>query len=268
MPLRFFDCNVSIGRKTVPHPWEFSTVDHLVAELDYLGIADALVYHSLAKEYSPTVGNHRLMGEIARHRCLHPCWVLMPSHTGEIEKTQDLLSQMIAQHVRAARIFPSPPVPLPEFTQQLHRYPLIPTVCGELFEALEDSRVPLFLEVMNFSSVMLVSWESVIWILSQYPKLPLVLSGVRHRDNRAVYALLDRFENLYFDISLYTVHRGIEDVATRFGADRMLFGTGLPVYGGGGSLTQLTYAEIEEAHKQWIAADNLLKLFQGVRSVP
>ena len=121
---------------------------------------------------------------------------------------------------------------------------------------------------MNFSSVLLVGWESVQWVLSQYPGLPLILSGVRHRDNRTLYALLDRFENLLIDISLYTVHRGIEDVISRFGPQRMIFGTGLPMYGGGGSLAQLTYAEIDESHKQQIAADNLSRLLQGVKSAP
>ncbi len=268
MSLRFFDGNASFGRKSVPHPWESSTVDHLMREWDHLGISEGLVYHSLAKEYSPAVGNARLMAEISGNGRLHPCWVLMPGHTGEIEKPSVLIPEMIARGVRAARIFPSPPVPLPEFTQQLHRYPLLPAVCDELFGTLEQYRVPLFLEVMNFSSVLLVSWESIHWILSQYSELPLVLCGVRHRDNRTLYALLEHFKNLSIDISLYTVHRGIEDVVSRFGAGRMLFGTGLPAYGGGGALAQLAYAEIEESQKQSVAADNLSRLLQGVRSVP
>jgi hypothetical protein len=268
MSLRLFDCNASIGRKIVPHPWEFSTLDRLIAEWDHLGISEGLVYHSLAKEYSPAVGNSRLMDEISGHNRLHPCWVLMPAYTDELERPHLLIPKMIARGVRAARIFPSPPVPLPEFTQQLHRFPLIPAVCDELLGALEQHKVPLFLEVMDFSSVLLVGWDSVQWILSQFPGLPLILSGVRHRDNRTLYALLDHFENVLIDISLYTVHRGIEDIISHFGPQKMLFGTGLPVYGGGGSLAQLTYAEIEESHKQWIAADNLLRLLQGVRSAP
>jgi hypothetical protein len=267
MALKFFDCNASIGRKTVPHPWEFSTLDQLLREWNRLGISEGLVYHSLAKEYSPAIGNSLLMDEIAGHSRLHPCWVLMPGDTGEVDRPEALIPKMILRGVRAARIFPSPPVPLPEFTQQLHRYPLLPAVCDELLGTLEHHGVPLFLEVMNFSSVLLVSWESVQWILSQFPGLPLILSGLRHRDNRTVYGLLDHFENLFIDISLYTVHRGIEDVIRRFGPERMLFGTGLPAYGGGGSVAQLTYAEIEESHRQSIAADNLSRLLQGVRSV-
>jgi hypothetical protein len=266
MPLRFFDCNASIGRKTVPHPWEFSTLDHLIAEWDYLGISEGLVYHSLAKEYSPAIGNARLMDDISGNGRLHPCWVLMPAYTDELERPHLLIPKMIARGVKATRIFPSPPVSLPEFTQQLHHYPLLPAVCDELLGMLEQQRVPLFLEVMNFSSVLLVSWESVQWVLSRFPGLPLILSGVRHRDNRTLYALLDHFDNLFIDLSLYTVHRGIEDVIHHFGPERMLFGTGLPAYGGGGALAQLIYAEIEESQKQSIAADNISRLLQGVRS--
>ena len=264
MAFQFFDCNTMIGRRISRTPFEFKDVDKLVSELDYLGISEALVYHSLAKEYSPADGNMRLMEEIAGYDRLHPCWVIMPHHTDEMENPVLLMRIMSDRGVKAVRMFPSPPVPLPEFTLQLHRYSLIETVCGELLEILQRYRIPLFMEVQTFFAAPLVSWDRIEWLLDRYPDLPLVIGGLRQRDNRTLYALMDRFANLYLDITLYATHRGIEDIVRRFGAERMLFGSGLPVYAGGGSVIQLLYSEIEEHQKQMIAGGNLRTLLEGV----
>ena len=265
MSIEFFDCNTMIGRRIQRNPLEFKTVEDLIREMDHLAIARALVYHSQAKEYSPSIGNEQLLREIATHPRLHPCWVVMPGYTDEMEKPERLVPAMIGKSVRAVRMFPSPPSPPPEFTLQLHRYALIETVCGELLETLEAYAVPLFLEAQTFLAFPLVSWESIEWILRSYPKLPLVVGGIRQRDNRTIYPLLDRFERLHLDISIYAVHRGLEDLVKRFGAERMIFGSGLPVFAGSGTVVQLMYAEIEDSHKQLIAGGNLERLLRGVK---
>ena len=265
MNVDFFDCNTMIGRRIHRNRLEFKLPGDLIKEMDHLGISEALVYHALAKEYSVTVGNERLMEEIASYERLHPCWVILPSHTGEIEKPKALIKALLDRSVRAVRMFPSPPTPPPEFTLQLHRYPMIETVCGELLEALQEYRIPLFLEAQTFLAFPLVSWETIEWILKSYPKLPLVIGGIRQRDNRAIYALMHRFENLHMDISLYGVHQGIEDFTERFGSERLIFGTGLPVFAGSGCIAQLLYAEIDEAEKQLIAGGNLKRILGGIK---
>lgn len=264
MALTLFDCNAMIGGRMARLPSEVQTAEGLLRELDHLGVAEALTYHALAKEYSPEIGNALLMREIHGTGRLHPCWVLLPAHTGEMEPANVLIPRMLSRGVAAVRLFPSPPAPLPEFADQLHHYALVRTVVGDLLEALEAHRVPLFLEIMNLSSQMLVGWEQLEWLLATFPRLPVVLVGTRHRDNRTLYAFLERFPQLAFDISLYAIHRGVEDVARRFGAARMLFGTGLPLYAGGGALLQLVAAEIPEGQKQQIAAGNLRRLLAGI----
>jgi len=263
--IELFDCNAMIGRRILRSRLEFTSAAELVAEMDHLGISDALVHHSLAKEYSPSIGNERLMEEIAPHDRLHPCWVVLPSHTGEMEEPRALVGKMRDRSVRAVSKFPSPPVPPPAFTLQLHRYAMIETVCGDLLQALQDNRIPLFLETQNFLAFPLVSWETVEWILKSWPDLPLVIGGIRQRDNRTLYPLMERFESLHLDITLYGVHRGLEDFTERFGAERLVFGTGLPEFAGSGCAAQLKYAEIADADKQLIAGGNLKRILGGVK---
>ncbi|HUV07207.1 MAG TPA: hypothetical protein VMX75_05725 [Spirochaetia bacterium] len=266
MQIEFFDCNTMIGRRILRSHLEFKSADDLIREMDHLAISDALVYHAHAKEYSPAIGNDRLMEEIATHDRLHPCWVIMPSHTGEMERPDELIRKILDRSVRAVRMFPSPPTPPHDFTMQLHRYALIESVCGELLQVLQKHRIPLFLETQTFLAFPLVSWESIEWILKTYTGLPLVIGGIRQRDNRTLYALMERFKSLHLDISLYGVHRGLEDFTQRFGAKRLVFGTGLPVFAGSGAITQLLYAEIEESEKQQIAGGNLQRLLGGIRN--
>ena len=108
-----------------------------------------------------------------------------------------------------------------------------------------------------------MTWQEIEWILKSYPGLALVIGGLRQRDNRTLYSLLERFENLYLDVSIYATHQGIENVVRRFGASRMIFGTGLPVFAGSGSIGQLMYSEIEESEKQMISSKNLIRLLGG-----
>ena len=46
------------------------SVDEIARELEYCAIDEALVFHALAKEYSPAIGNARLLEEIRDHMAM------------------------------------------------------------------------------------------------------------------------------------------------------------------------------------------------------
>jgi hypothetical protein len=70
------------------------------------GIGKALVYHSLAREYNPQVGNDEVLKETGKEPALFPAWVVLPHHTGEFPEPKKLVSVMKAANVRAVRVFP------------------------------------------------------------------------------------------------------------------------------------------------------------------
>src|SRR5688572_28948638 len=97
-----FDCKCLLGRRSIHTPLGMpATADELLAEMDRLGIAEALVYHGMALDGHPYEGNQRLLREIAAHPRLHPCWVLLPT-AGEMPPPGELVAQMRARGVRAA----------------------------------------------------------------------------------------------------------------------------------------------------------------------
>ena len=240
--LDFFDCNAQIGRYGVRHAEAFTTADELVNEMAHCGISQALAYHSMAKEYAPAVGNEMLLREIEGNP-VRPCWVVMPHHTGEMPPPGELLAQMKQSGVRALRAFPA-----------LHQFRLSDWCAGELLDMMEESRIPLFLDLDQ------TNWEDVASVLNDHPRLNLVLLRTSYRIDRYVYPLFEKYENLRIEAATYQVNYGIEEICKRFGAKRLLFGTGLPFTEAGPSIAQITYAEISDEEKHMIAGDSLREL--------
>jgi predicted TIM-barrel fold metal-dependent hydrolase len=231
------------------YPGSFHRREDLVGAMARYGIGNALVYHSLAREYNPQLGNGEVLKETGQEPALFPAWVVLPHHTGEFPEPKKLVAMMKAANVRAARMFPA------EWEQQ---FSLAEWNCGALFSTLEEHRVPLFIGLDQ------VDWRSIQELLSRHPALDVVLTDVSYRIDRNVYALLDRHARLSIETIGYKVHRGIEEICRRFGAERLVFGSGMPVYSGAAAVTMIRYARISDTEKQMIAHGNLERMLGGV----
>ena len=102
-------------------------------------------------------------------------------------------------------------------------------------------------------------------VLTVFPHVPFVLVRPDIGSNRRLFSLMQHFYNLYVETSYYTVHRGIELLCNEFGANRVLFGSGLPLRAAGPSITALMYALISPEEKRLVAFQNINRLLQGVK---
>ena len=250
--IRFFDCNCSYGRRAVVNPGSFFRLEELVGKMEHYGIEKALVYHSLARENSPAVGNRMLREEIAEYSCMEAVWTVMPHHTGEFSPPEVFINEMKLNGARTAVMFPS---------AADHGYSLSEWNCGDLLGALEQYGIPLIIGLEQFAG----SWDGVHGLCSSHPQLKMILTGVNYRTNRNLYPIMKKFSNIYIELSGYKVHSGIEEVCELFGAKRLVFGTGMPVYSGGSAVSMLNYARISPKEKQMIAFANLEELLGGAR---
>lgn len=246
--ISFLDSNCVIGRRSIRrsgHPGEAETylLQDLLTEMDYTGIGDALVYHSLAKEYVPMLGNRKLMDEISGNDRLHPCWVLMPSNTGEMPPPEALVGEMQELGVKAARLFPSQ-----------HSYSLSDWCSGELLKELEKHSIVVIMEIDQ------IGWDGLHGLCSRYPELPLIITNLSYRINRYLYPLMEKFENLYVETSGYHMHKGIESLCQRFGAERLIFGTRMPYFIPGPGVSMINYSLVNDEQKEKIAGGNLRRL--------
>ena len=244
--IKFFDCNVELGMRAVIHPGSFYKTGDLLKKMEHNGITDALVYHTLAASYRPCDGNEILMKEIENIPNLHPAWVIMPHHTGEFPEPYVLYDSMKKNNVRAVRMFPS-----------AQGYSMSEWNAGGLLSMLEECGVPLLIHQSD------ISWDTINTMLTNHPKLKFILSLVIFTCGRNIYPLLNKHKNLFIETIGFKIYEGIEDVCKKFGAERLIFGSGTPLYSGGGAVGMIMYADITEREKRMIASGNLISLTEG-----
>jgi len=249
MSLDFFDCNCSIGRSSVLYPGSFHSADDLVTRIESYGISNTLVYQAISRDHFPAEGNPILMENITEHEQLHPCWVVMPHHTNEFPSPSELIKQMKAENVKAVRIFPSP---------ERHNYSLKPYSAGPLLKMLELSKIPLFVDIDE------IGWNNIDTLLAAYPELPVILCNTGYRSDRYIYPLMQTYSNLHIETSRYLSHLGVEALCNKVGTERILFGTGMPLYTGAGAVFFINKLMLDESEKQKIASGNLERLIAGV----
>ena len=230
------------------------TADDLLKEMDFYGIEEALVYHSRQRDDSPIVGNKILLREIEGVHRLHGTLAILPPQTGELGSLEDLLELMRVKNIRAFRAFPSE-----------HKYLMTKTALGPLYELMIERNIPLFISV-NESCGGISGWYLIEKILSDAPELTLVVTehGSWGHD-RFFRPLIEKYENLYLDISRYELDGGISRFCADYGADRLLFGTGFPQWNPGGPILMLAQADITSKEREMIASGNLLRILGRVR---
>ena len=244
-----FDGNLRLGMRSQHEPGEPTTVDALLAEMDRLDVARALVRHRAAVETTPDDANRRVLDQTAHTDRLIPSCSLLPEATRETGVPDDTVDELITRGVRAVWLYP-----------KTHGYTLRDWCSGSLLSALERRRLPLFILRDEMDPGELVE------VLTRHPALDVVLANISYRMNRVLYPLFAAHANLHVDLGAPNASCGfIEEVVRRFGADRLVFGTGFPDHEAGPAITYLTYADVSDNDRRRIAAGNLDAMIEGVK---
>jgi hypothetical protein len=241
--LRFFDCNCAFGPYRT-RVFRFArTAGELVSEMDFANIERALVYHTAMRFDHPSVGNELVVRETNGQPRLLPTLALLPSHTEELPPLKTLLLDMRKHGIRALRLFPDD-----------HRYFLDDITWGDQMAVFMERRIPLFIRA---------SLDRIATLLRSFPKL-VVVTGSQGSNplDRYAWPLVEKFPHLIFETSSYLVDGGIEEFCKRYGAARLIFGSGFPDNAGGAAMLMLAHAEISAADRQAIASDNLCRLLE------
>jgi hypothetical protein len=248
MSITWFDVHCTLGRWAEGGP-TLADVPALLADLDRLGLQRALVRHTLGGHYDAAYGNALLLEELAgATERLVPCWTALPFVTGELGPREAWLAALRAADVRAVCVYPAS-----------HGYPLTPPFADSLLGPLAERCALLLVEVAE------TTWEHLQTVLAAYPRLRVVVLATGYRVLRPLYALLECHENLYVDTSTLSNFRALEDIAARFGAGRLLFGSGEPRNEGAGTVTALHYAAFSEEERGAVAGGNLARLLREVQ---
>jgi len=246
----FFDSNVCLGLPATGEYGAVETVDALLAKMDDAGIDRALVWHVAQHDCSPQDGNRILAEAIAGHDRLVGCWTFLPPITREIS-CERLFAEMKRSRVAALRAFPD-----------RNRFLLNRVSFGSFIDELCERRVPLLLSPSRG-----ITWPAIYEFLRDYPRASCILCdlGTWSMD-RMTWPLLDTYPNVHLETSMLSLHaRAIEATVERFGAGRLVFGSGFPLRCPEAPMLQLVHAEIADGDKQIIASGNLQRLLDEVR---
>jgi predicted TIM-barrel fold metal-dependent hydrolase len=135
-----------------------------------------------------------------------------------------------------------------------HSYGLGETWCGRLFGVLEEAGVPVLIDFDQ------TSWPEIDAILAAHPGLNLVVLRPGYRSDRWLYPLLARHRGLRVETENYAAHMALEAITERFGAERLIFGSGMPVWDPAGAMTHVLYAAVDDRARRRIAGENLQSL--------
>lgn len=253
MKLEFTDSNCMLG------PWKknkgtcFYEAENLIDFMDKSGISRCLAFHSMAKYGDIQTGNDRLLSSIKGFDRIIPCAVAIPHHSREFLSPKKFVEYLSNNNIRAVRIFPS-----------FHGISLYPWLWEDLFSELERKKVPVFIDysVNHWSEEM--NWDQINDLCTMFPALPIIPVRMGVKADRYIYYLFKKHKNLYLETSYYIVNSGIEKIVENFGADRLIFGTGIPIYSPNPPIAMVSLANISDEDKDMIGNKNLNELLKGV----
>ena len=251
----FFDCNASFGSPAQGTYRPCTTVEELLAEMDWAGVGRALVHHALMSDQSPVVGNRALAEAIAGQPRLAGTWAILPPQTRELPPSETFFAQMAAANVRALWAFPD-----------VHRYILSRLTFGRCLDEVSARRIPLFLTRGAGGPGWPETWKLAHDLLSECSELTLVMAA--HGpwgDDRFFRPLFDHYPNFYLDLSRYELDCGLAELVSLYGAERLLYGSNFPQNAMGGPRLMVARAKIDEEARAAVAGGNMARLLGEVQ---
>jgi hypothetical protein len=203
-------------------------VPGLLAELDRLAIDAACVVHSHALHYDPVTSV-----DGPEHPRLTRVPVVVPGPLGTV----------VPAGARLVRMCPAE-----------HRFAL----AGP--DGLDCAR-----ELAERNITVLLGWESaspaeIHRLATEVSTLRIVLINTGYRALRELADLMDAHAEIRVDTASLCGHLQVEWMANRYGARRVLFGTGAPETDDAGPRFQLDHLELPEPEVELIAGGNVLEL--------
>jgi len=249
--LKFFDVNVYIGKRMDDRCNICISGKQLIQKMQSLNIEKAMVYHILQRDGHPEVGNETLINDISDKPQLYGILTGMPFQTDELKRFD--FKELQEKRITGFNLFP-----------KKHNYLLNRITLEDFVSELEYRRFPLLLDIMSGFSV---GWQDVYSLLSDFPNLTCILCnlGIWNTD-RYTWPLLEKFPHVYLESSLLSLNEGsLEETVKRFGAEKIVFGSGYPERYMEAAILQIVYSEISEEDKEKIAYKNIERIIGTIK---
>ncbi|WP_283136262.1 amidohydrolase family protein [Rhizohabitans arisaemae] len=227
-PSRIADAHRLVG----PVPFDDFPEDPR-AELDRLGVERAYVTHTLSLYADPQAGNEALL-KLGDPR-LVPVPVVVPGVPGACAPASP--DEVRDWGVRLVRLCP-----------ERHRWELTGPVSLRWLAVLG---LPVAIDFEETSP------GGLLTLARSLPDLRILLLNPGYRRLRAIAELMTEIPGLWLEIGTVNTQGGVEWLAERFGASRLVFGTGAPLVDDCGPRYLLDHLSLGQDEVDLIAAGSL-----------
>ncbi len=252
--LELFDANAWLGEPAgFPLAREMEAAE-LGQTLPRYAIRSALVSHWAGLRVGPQAGN-RLLAEAlgaAGQRAggaMRPVWTglpLFPREQGPLPGAGRMTPPS-----GGVRLFP-----------RSHNFPLTPWMTGELCVWLAEKGIPLFLWHVE------IEWPALRELALAFPRLAIVVETQTRKilyHSRALFALMRDCPNVHAETSNLAGAEFLGYAARELGAQRLLFGSFLPVNDPWAAVGMILDADLSAEEKRLVAGGNLRRLLSEAR---
>jgi hypothetical protein len=244
--MEIFDAFCGLGPWAERDPLTPYRTEDVLELLRHFGVVRALAYPSITAERGEERAANRMVArECEGHPELVPAFALAKHPYEGDSSPDDYLEAMADAGAKAAWLWPQGTAGL------------APWMVGDIIRALRARRIPMFVHAER------VDAEVLDRLCGEFPDLRIVLVGAPYLADKWLYPLLRAHRNLHVCLGHYYVPAGGPMRFVRhFGADRLLFGSGLPQFSPGGLIAHMAYAEIQDTDRQKILSGNLERLLE------
>ena len=256
--MRIFDANVGVGH------WPFrklavETAEQLRSELTRAGIKRALVYSINAVFYKDVHSGNMELAELASGESwAHIAAVINPTRPGALDDLNEAVAELATC---AVRLFPG-----------YHGYALDDPWVERFLSALREAhpRMPVVITVRlederlhhPMARVPAVDLAPVAELASRFPERPFILAGVNLGAAKQVRDAVGADASVFYEISRMTDQEFLRTALEALPAERLIFGTNLPLFNPGSGVQKIVLANAPDVLKQKILGANLEALLE------
>ncbi len=236
------DCNTWVGF----YPFQDCDLrpETLLGLMRKYQVARAIFVHTTAVFFDPQVGNDMAI-VVARESggLLLPAATVNPVYYRGIEEQ---VNRRREQGFRLFRFFPL-----------LQSWEPRSAVFRYLVQLLNSHRLPFLIECPR------PGWATDIGEVISSLSVPVILTDVQEANLSEALLVMKGIPHLHLDTHSLTHPGSLETVAREVGAQRMVFGSGAPLYYFQSALLPLLHSDLTEEEKNWVLVENLRRIVQA-----
>jgi len=218
----------------------------------------SIVTSTLALNYNWDIGNKKLLESDLSNQIenLYYGFVINPDAYFTYD-FNDYVKDAYLNKVRIFRVFPKRQI-----------FYINDYYMKKIFKLLSQKRFPLMLDLkqLDITGNKYFDIDVLEQILDENKNMPLILetSIKQCMFSRLYFPLLERFENLYIEISGLILYDQIEHYVERYGSKRLVFGSNFPNLPIEINTNRIILADLSESDKKNIAFNNLNEIIGGI----